>query len=255
MAQHNAFWFDEQSSWDHNLVIERKSVLGFPSPDITEYQVPGRDGRVFTFDGGYSNVDVTYETVLRFPSPSDSDRYVGDLRNWLLRDPGQYFRLEDTYDYDHYRKAAVVAAPTIESSWPRVARVDIKFSCHPYRWLKSGLNRLVAKDFELTLHNPSGYTAKPEIIVYLGESFSGKDITLSSFGEDTVIRGVPAELAGQSIVVNSEDQVVYAQGYEYGTLDAVEIEYYPSLISGDNPLKISGSGLSGFAVVPHWWEL
>lgn len=253
MALHNAFWFNEQSSWDHNLVIERKSVLGFPSPDITEYQVPGRDGRVFTFDGSYSNVDVTYETVLKFPSPSDVDRYVGDLRNWLLRSPGYYVRLEDTYDLDHYRKAAVVAAPTIESSWPRVARVNITFSCHPYRWLKSGLIPITTLGSEISLHNPTGYTAYPEITIYLGASFNGRDITLHDGGEDLVISGVPAKLAGQHVIIDSEGQIIYAKGY--GTLDHVDIDRYPNIISGDHTFTLSGSGLSGFSITPHWWEL
>ena len=42
-----AFFYNERSSLDLGLKIEWKSILNGPEPDLQEYEIPGRDGKVY----------------------------------------------------------------------------------------------------------------------------------------------------------------------------------------------------------------
>lgn len=61
MAILNSFYFDGISSRERGLVIESKSVLNGPEPRLQEWDVPGRDGTAYLFEG-YQNVEVSYTT-------------------------------------------------------------------------------------------------------------------------------------------------------------------------------------------------
>ena len=56
MGVFNAFFFGEVTSRDYNLVIESKSILNAPEPDLQEYEIPGRDGTVFISKIGRAHV-------------------------------------------------------------------------------------------------------------------------------------------------------------------------------------------------------
>ena len=55
---------------------------------------------------GFDNARVSYETFLKVAEPWDFPQWTGAVKGWLLGKPGQYLRLEDDYDLDHYRLAA-----------------------------------------------------------------------------------------------------------------------------------------------------
>ena len=57
MGVFNAFFFGEVTSRDYNLVIESKSILNAPEPDLQEYEIPGREGTVFISNNRRRNVD------------------------------------------------------------------------------------------------------------------------------------------------------------------------------------------------------
>ena len=105
MAVFNAFYFDGVSSLDRGLRIERKAIYNAPAPIFTEYQIPGRDGAVYQFEG-YENARVSYETFLKVAEPWDFSQWTGAVKGWLLGKPGQDLRLEDDYDLAHYRLAS-----------------------------------------------------------------------------------------------------------------------------------------------------
>ena len=89
MGVFNAFFFDGVTSRDYNLVIESKSILTAPEPDLQEYEIHGRDGTVFISNNRRRNVDISYDTFLRVPSQEDIQPYVTSIKNWLVAKPGQ----------------------------------------------------------------------------------------------------------------------------------------------------------------------
>ena len=74
MGVFNAFFFDEVTSRDYNLVIESKSILNAPEPDLQEYEIPGRDGTVFISNNRRRNVDISYTTFLKIGRASCRER-------------------------------------------------------------------------------------------------------------------------------------------------------------------------------------
>ena len=84
MGVFNAFFFDEVTSRDYNLVIESKSILNAPEPDLQEYEIPGRDGTVFISNNRWRNVDISYTTFLRVPIQED----IQPGKGWTLNTRG-----------------------------------------------------------------------------------------------------------------------------------------------------------------------
>lgn len=256
MAVFNAFYFDGVSSLDRGLRIERKSIHNAPAPIFTQYQIPGLDGTVYQFEG-FDNARVSYETFLKVAEPWDFPQWTGAVKAWLLGKPGQYLRLEDDYDLDHYRLAAYTSGLDWTQDWKRFARATIEFSCKPYRYLKSGEEQVSAQAGEsLTLYNPTAFPALPELSIFLGAGFGGGNITLSVQYEggsySQVLSGVPSSQAGAILTLDCERQTVSNRS---GLLPSAELAEFPALQPGENSVSVTGSGLSGFGVTPHWREL
>ena len=256
MAILNSFYFDGVCSRERGLVIESKSVLNGPEPRLQEWDVPGRDGTAYLFEG-YQNVEVSYTTFLKACREEELPQRAGALKAWLQGKPGEYLRLEDDYDPDHYRLASYGGGLDFESRWKLFARQTATFSCKPYRYLRSGENRLSSQGDGLTVFNPTGFESLPVVELYLGMSFSG-DVTIQAAYEDGstyehTITGIPARLAGTNLTLDCERQLVRDS---LGALvQSAELEEFPALRPGKNMISVSGSGLSGFGVIPRWREL
>lgn len=255
MGMHNAFYFDGESSLNHDVVLSGKEVLAAPEPDISEWEIPGRDGTVPRYNGRMKNVNIVYHGLLRFFKPWEMTRYAGDLKNWLLRSPGKYLRLEDTYDLDHYREAYIKTPPEFDASWRSIAKVDVTFSCKPYRYLKSGDDPIAGSAGSLALYNPTQHKALPQIMIALGGQFSGGDIKIStSAGYSETLSGVPRSYAGLGVLIDSENKTVSAY-FTGDHIPSAELAWFPELAPGETMLTVTGSGLSQVTVTPRWREL
>lgn len=256
MAILNSFYFDGISSRERGLVIESKSVLNGPEPRLQEWDVPGRDGTAYLFEG-YQNVEVSYTTFLKACREEELPQRAGALKAWLQGKPGEYLRLEDDYDPDHYRLATYGGGLDFDSRWKLFARQTATFSCKPYRYLRAGEHRLSSRGNTLTVFNPTEFEALPVMELYLGENFSG-DVVLQAEYEDgsvyeQTLTGIPARLAGTVLYLDCERQLIRDSLGEL--VQSGELEEFPTLLPGKTQLTVSGSGLSGFGVVPRWREL
>ena len=263
MAILNSFYFDGISSWEQGLVIESKSILNGPEPRLQEWEVPGRDGAEYLFEG-YRNVEVSYTTFLKACREEELPQRAGALKAWLLGKPGEYLRLEDVYDPDHYRLASYGGGLDFENHWKLFARQTAAFSCKPYRYLRAGENRLSSqmdssgRRHLLTAFNPTGFASLPVVELYLGESFSGGAVDLQGEYEDgsvyeQTLTGIPVRLLGTVLYLDCERQLIRDSLGEL--VQSGELEEFPTLLPGKTQLTVSGSGLSGFGVVPRWREL
>ena len=258
MGVFNAFFFGEVTSRDYNLVIESKSILNAPEPDLQEYEIPGRDGTVFISNNRRRNVDISYTTFLRVPIQEDIQPYVTSIKNWLLAKPEQYLRLEDTYDLEHYRLATYRQGLDFEHIWRWYTRQTATFSCKPYRYLRDGDNRVTASAGQAVVYNPTVFDALPEIYLYLGWTYGGSSNITITYADGTkyeqTVSGITSQYAGTHVILDAENQVVKAESPE-ALINTAELAVFPSLKPGTNTISITGGGMSGFAVVPHWREL
>ena len=260
MGVFNAFYYNGVSSLEMGIRIERKNILNSPAPILKEYQIPGRNGTVFQFEG-YENARVEYETFLKVPEERDIEIFVKSLKSWLLRSPGEYFRLEDDFDLEHYRMAAYTEGLEIDQSWKRFTRQTAVFSCKPFRYLKDGDMLLPGEMSEsLEIYNPTEFCALPRISVYLGQQgVSSVEITVQyEDGESGVynLTGIPASIRSTDITIDSDAQTVISSGMPGNqVVPSAVLTDFPVLKPGKNTVAVNASGISGWGIAPRWWEL
>ena len=255
-----AFFYNERSSLDLGLKIEGKSILNGPEPDLQEYEIPGRDGKVYLSNRRRRSVEVSYDTFLKVPRPEDKQGYVTAIKGWLLGNPGEYLRLEDTYDLEHFRLAAYTAGLDFIDEWDLFTKQTITFSCLPYRYLKTGEQSIPAESGTVSAYNPSAFEAFPKLGFALGFQFSGGAITFqvdSSAGEYTgTLRGIPAKYAGLQVVVDSDSKTVGVLMPDFTVIPTAQLESFPVFRPGENQVSVTGgSGVSLAYAVPMWREL
>lgn len=255
-----AFFYNERSSLDLGLKIEGKSILNGPEPDLQEYEIPGRDGKVYLSNRRRRSVEVSYDTFLKVPRPEDKQGYVTAIKGWLLGNPGEYLRLEDTYDLEHFRRAAYTAGLDFTDEWDLFTKQTITFSCLPYRYLKTGEQSIPAQSGTVNAYNPTAFEAFPKLGFALGFQFSGGAITFqvdSSAGEYTgTLRGIPAKYAGLQVVVDSDSKTVGVLMPDFTVIPTAQLESFPVFRPGENQVSVTGgSGVSLAYAVPMWREL
>ena len=256
----NYFSFNEVTSRDYNLVIESKSILNGPEPDLQEHEIPGRDGTVFISNNRRRNVDVSYTTFLRVPIQEDIQPYVTSIKNWLLAKPGQYLRLEDTYDLEHYRLATYRQGLDFEHIWRWYTRQTATFSCKPYRYLRTGDDSLTSSGDPLTVYNPTGFTALPQLTIYFGARLDDS-YTIKIQDEDgdayyqQTITGVPASLSYLNLIIDSQNQEI--RDSTGALVPTADVDLFPYLKPGTSTISVTPDALSQtrFAFTPHWREL
>ena len=257
MAVFNAFYFDGVSSLQMGLKIENKTILNGPEPILEEYSIPGRTLPYYMQDG-YSPVVVSYNTFLKVGDPSDFPLNAGAIKGWLQKDPTKFYRLEDDYDLDHYRKAAYQGGVDFETGWKRFARLPINFTCDPYRYLRNGDQRVTASSTSsIELYNPTSFEALPEIVVFYG-SFNGTGIINIEYEDGTSYNGsfVGMATSGYAFLIDSEEQI-----FRNGDTDdspiypGAQLDIFPVLKPGKNTVSINISGASQWGVRPRWREL
>lgn len=256
MGPLKAFYFNQVSSLSLNLVVEHRNIISAPSPILEQYQIPGRDETLYRFTG-FENALVEYETFLKVASPNMVEAYMTSIKNWLLQSPGEYFRLEDDYDLDHYRMAAYVTGLEPERNWKLFTRQTIQFSCKPYRYLREGDNQIDGQiGTSLTIYNPTQFTALPEIVVNLAASVPSS-ITIEieyEDGEDysQQLSPIVSSLVYLPLYIDSESQTIYTR--QQGLTNSI-LNEFPVLKPGNNTITISAGVGSVFFITPRWREL
>lgn len=249
------FRFGGESSADHGLIIERKSVYSSATPDLEGFEVPGRDGTLYFSTGRMKNVVLSYDTLLNLESFRDFPQYTGDIKRWLLGKPGEYQRLEDSYDPDHFRLAVCLGPVEIKQVIQGVSRQTAAFSCMPYRYRKTGEKRFsFTAGGSLTLNNDTGFTANPMVIIRLVKGNLDDAITVAVTNTEygtvysETVDGIPENQA--LFGLDGETQSVWSDGNYFNF-----IEKFPIFQSGKNTLTVSGERVKSVEVVPQWREL
>lgn len=164
------FVFNNISSENYDLVIEKLPSLNRPSRKFNLYQVPGRNGDIIEQYDAYENITISYNVWF---ANNDFDSRTAaivarEISGWLYSANG-YCVLEDNFEPDVFRLAYFNGGLDIENELTKYGRATINFVCRPERFLKSG-NKWITITSDrrpefYTLYNATNFTAKPLIKV------------------------------------------------------------------------------------------
>jgi len=156
------FIFNGTRSDDMGLMMASDPVSVHPARRGELYPIPGRNGSIVREDGSYDTYTITYDVM--FDSGSTQ---VGvytqarDVAAWLLGSRG-FYRLEDSFEPEHYRLARCAASLNVENRLLRFGRAQIAFEVQPQRYLKSGETSLTFTGGATTsVTNPTQFEARP----------------------------------------------------------------------------------------------
>lgn len=239
----NYFLFGDHSTHDFSMHIEKFPALKGATRKRTTISVAGRNGDLHYTEDAYTNFQQQYSCYFHGARPAPEMTHA--IRSWLQRS-GEYLRLEDSYDPDHFHIATYIGPLDVENHLNKYGRCTVTFDCAPQAFLKSGEH---PKSFATAgkLLNPTDFTALPMITVY---GAGAGAVTIGSFT-------VEIKAITDHIILDCDLQHAYRQ-QSAGTVENMNSSIYapdfPKLVPGENTIELSGD-VTKIEIIPRWWEL
>lgn len=228
------FLYDGVSSSHFRAWIAYGNFFDAPQRDVSEIEIPGRNGTLTIDNGRFSDMSITYRVYIPFGFPES----VGELRAFLAATSG-YRRLEDSIHPDEYRLAKYISAFTVENSDRNGGELDILFKCKPQRFLKSGEGLFSVKNGQ-RLYNPTNFPALPYFRVY---GSSGRLMV-----GNTVIQ---ISAINDYIEIDCDTQNAY-KGTE--NCNANISHDFPALAAGETGIRWEGN-ITKVEMKARWWTV
>ena len=159
----NYFIFDNRRSLDYGLQLNKVDTLSAPAREVEVKNIPGRSGELLIDKNRFGSQTVTYEAFFKC-ARGEVPAYARRIKSWLLGVTG-YRELADTYDRQYYRMARYSGALDIEAVGRRFGKLDLSFSCQPFRLRQDG-RVLRELPLESTVYNPEDWPSKPYFRLY-----------------------------------------------------------------------------------------
>lgn len=239
----SGFVFGNKATWDLSMYVERLPAQNAPARKMETVKVPGRNGDLHLLQEAFGNYAQSYSCYFHGALPTPAQSHA--VKAWLLSS-GEYQRLEDTYDPEHFRLAAFNGPLNIENILNKYGRCTINFDCDPRCFLKSGEKAVTFTDPGQIL-NPTEFTALPLITVY------GNSSGTVAVGNITV---TIHSISG-SMILDCENQNGYSQpgeGAPQNMNNCITAIPFPVLRPGSNQISFTG-GITKIEIIPRWWEL
>lgn len=241
--------FNGQSSKDVYAEVEEPPTYSVPKRNYNQTHIPGRNGDLIEDEGSYDNVDATYKMSVVPPKGYTYSSVMSLFSSWLNSSSG-YARLEDTYDVEHYRIASFEGPLDISNVFEKGGKVELKFSCQPFRFLKAGEEPISLQNGKNVVVNPTSFKSKP--FIYISGSGSGyfkiNDIT------------VTIASIYDGMIIDSDNYDCYKLGANdsYVNLNSAivvdPVDSFPEFNGGRNVVTVAG-GIKDIVVIPRWCTL
>lgn len=233
----NFFVYDGKNSQDLGLLISGEKTYNSPSRDVTTVSIPGRSGDLIIDNGRYNNVEISYTVSFRKDVPEKTRA----LKAWLLSNAG-YRRLEDTYQPEYFRLAAISNATAFEISINRYGTAELIFNCNPFLFSKGGEQTVSIPASGGRIYNPEYFESQPIITVY-GNGNGVLSVNNINYNL--------SDIDGY-VTINSDVGLVY-KGTENKNSTVNFIEF-PTLQVGENIIDWTG-GITKVEIIPRWCTL
>ena len=227
-------WWHGVSSDDVHLIVERFPSRPLPRRKGESVPIPGRNGDYLEMQDAYENYIQPYAVYLSGEVHGHLPAVARAAARWLM--VRGYQRLEDSYNLDEFRLAAVWGGHSFESCLNEFGRAEIEFNCDPRRFLKEGdIARPLSKGS--TLLNPTGETALPILTLHGSGSgtltIGGLTLSISNVNETTVDCELKQIYRGSTSLNSSSSGAFFALG------DSAEVTWTGGITSVD--------------IRPRWW--
>ena len=246
--------FNGVSTVDMGVVIQTPPVYEIPSRVYEITSIPGRSGDLIIDKQSFQNVTRKYYLALGFRRNSNFVTNAKMLVEWLLSVSG-YARLEDSYEPDYYRIAAVQAPDSLLNLYDEATAVEVSFNCKPQRYLKSGEIPIIVENFStiVKITNNTKCIALPKILV---EGTGGVNLEIRSgldWNNYTNISVLTSSF-NNNFTIDSDMQDCYSSTDYVNNLVTLT-NGFPKLYPGNNWLQLTGTDLRKLEITPRWWTL
>jgi phage-related protein len=228
-----------KNSRDLGIYISQVPNLSRPQRKMRVVDVDGRNGSLVFPQKAWNNVTRSY-AIFTGEQTWDAERYYDALVEWLSADG--YQRLEDDFEPDVYRLAYFAGSVDIVNFFGESGTATLNFNCKPQKFLKSGEKAVSFSSGGGTLRNPTGFEAKPLIVV-------------KGSGSGTVtIGGVSVSISsiGTSVTLDCENQDAYNGSTNRN--NTITASTFPTLKPGNNTIALTG-GTTSVTIIPRFWRL
>lgn len=137
----NYFIFNGYQSSGFGIRVQSKKIYSAPKYDSSTISIPGRDGELINAGGRFPNVNISYTCYVPAKSVQELSDKLTNIKNWLFEVEDKYVDLSDSYDVKFKRKAICNNKLDITDEALKIGVFTVTFSCLPFRYLISGLNK------------------------------------------------------------------------------------------------------------------
>ena len=159
------FNYDLKCSLDFGVNVSGTGSWATPQRKIETVEVPGRPGRVITYVGSWTHVDITYPAWIA----RGFDKKWDAFSEWWNAHTDNLYKLTDCYHPKYYRMARALSPLDPEvRTLNRSGRFDLKFQAMPQKYLLDGdIPRILDNGESIILSNPTSYDAYPVIVAMI----------------------------------------------------------------------------------------
>lgn len=231
------FIFKGKRAKNKGIELQDSITLSAAVPIFSEYNIPGRNGTLYQYNGTYENRSIIVPCfLLSYLLEKDID----SINSWLLSDPG-YHRFEDTNDEKHFMLARAKQGVNKSARAHLLNSFVLEFDTKPQRFLKSGEKTLDVTERK-NIYNPTQFPALPLIEVQ-----GSGDITIT-------INGVALKIYDLNGTITYDAESDDAYNGENNLNNKVGVSDQMTIPSGSNSISVSGS-VTSIKITPRWWEL
>lgn len=225
---------------DFGIYVEEPPSYTWPEYPYTHKVIAGKNGDFLIDPKRYENVKKVYK--ISAYDGSDFYTVAKKVSSWLNRqstEKDKYFRLEDSYEPDVYRRAIYEESNELENVLYRAGKAEITFSCKPEKFLLSGDRFILIDESGQTITNPTDHNALPIIKLY-------------GYGS-VFINGAEIEVNNNRNVVTFDAETFKAVDNEGVNMNGWVFAYDTVFLKpGVNVITFDDT-IFGLTIQPRWW--
>lgn len=233
MSEHS-IEFNDSSCDECGVYVFGGYAIPAPERDITEYEIPGKDGVLTQDNGRYKPISIPVTMLFISDDEKTWNEDYTKVKRWLSAQNAELVLSDDS---DYFYSCYYANIKTTKREALRFGKLSVEFYCSPYRYLKTGTSEYSASAVE---YNP--YDECRPIYMISGTG----DCTLTVNDSELTVT------VSDDVTIDTERMVAYTSD---GIANTSVSGDYDSLYlaAGDNTITIT----DGFTltVIPNWREV
>ena len=140
----HTFTYDSISSATVGLYVLNSNTSNSPARNVEFSAVQGRNGNILTDFGSYSDIEISYEVILRPRFGMTLQEQIDSVKAFLYKKKATYRDLSDSYNPTTHRSAVFVGPIDWEKTLLMYGKANIIFHCKPQIYNGSGTIQISA---------------------------------------------------------------------------------------------------------------